>query len=126
MCACNDVVITVGCNGFRPCDVVPDVVLSMSSGELPYFSCKLSADEYKDAETGKNHTCFPARGVAAMYSSSIILCVSSDLPSTLGKISSVMTSLSFAVGNKSKKAPASSMELEDLVSDFYMERTFQD
>lgn len=126
MCACNDVVVTVGCNGFRGCDIVPDVVLAMCSSELPYFSCCLSSDEYTDAETRKKHSCFPSRGVAGLYSASLVLCVSADLPSTLGKISSIMKSLTFAVGNKSKKMPAASMELEDLVSDFYRERSFQD
>lgn len=126
MCACNDVVITVGCDGFRQGDVVPDVVLSLGVRELPYFSCRLSADEYTDPETGKSFKCFPTRGVAAIHSSSLILCVSSDVLPTLGKLSSVMPSVGFAIGNVSKKAPAKSLELEDLVSDFYLERSFQD
>ena len=126
MCACNDVVVTVGCDGFRKNDVIADIVLSMGSRELTYFSCKLSADEYTDCETGKVYKCFPTMGVAAIYSSTLILCVSSDVAPTLGKISTIMPSLSFATRNVSKKEPAKSLELENLMSDFYLEGSFQE
>lgn len=126
MCACNDVVITVGCDGFRETDVVPDIVLSMSGRELSYFSCKLSADEYVDEQTGKVFKCFPTRGVAAIHSSTLVLCVSSEIGPTLGKLSSVMSSVGFAIGEASKKAPSDSLQLEDLMSEFYLQRSFHD
>ena len=126
MCACNDVVVTIGCDGFRAGDVLPDIVSSLSHRDLPYFSCRLSADEYTDNETGKTYKCFPTRSTAAIHSSTLVLCVSSDLAPTLGKLTSLMSAIAFAIGNASKKAPAKSLELEDLVADFHMERSFQD
>ena len=126
MCACNDVVITIGCDGFRQGDIIPDIVTAMCSHELPYFACRLSADEYVDAESKGLRKCFPTRSTAAIYSSSLVMCVSSDLHSSLGKISSLMDSIAFVVRNSSRKAPASSVSLDELVADFYMQRSFQD
>lgn len=126
MCACNDVVVAIGCDGFRKGDVVPDIITSVSHKDLPYFSYKLSSEEYIDAETGNTHKCFPSRSVAALYGSALILSVPGELPSSLGKINSLMSGISFAVGNSSDKQPSKPMELGDLVADFYMERSFQD
>ena len=126
MCSCNDVVIAIGCDGFRKGDVIPDIITSISHKELPYFSYKLCSEEYVDAENGTFNKCFPSRSAAAMYGSSVVMSVPAELPSSLGKINSLMTAISFAVGNSSDKQPSKSMELSDLVADFYMERTFHD
>lgn len=126
MSACNDIVVAVGCDGFRAGDVVPDIIASVSHKDLPYFSYRLCADEYTDAETGAKGKCFPSRSVAAIYGSALILSVPAELPSSLGKINSLMSAIGFAVGNSSNKQPSKSMELGDLVADFYMERSFQD
>ena len=126
MCACNDVLISIGCNGFREGDVIPDIITCLAQRDLPYFSYRLSADEYVDAETGKEHKCFPSRSVAAIYGSTVILSVPAELASALGKLNSLMPALEFAVRNAADKRPAKSMELADLVSDFYSERSFQD
>ena len=126
MCTCNDVVVTVGCDGFRSGDVLPEIVTALSTRELSYFSAKLSADEYIDAETGLSHKCFPSRSTAVMCSSAVILTVSSDLKPSLGKLNSLLGALGYAVGNSTNKAPAKSLELEDLIADYYVERSFQD
>lgn len=126
MCACNDVVVTVGCEGFREGDVMPDIVNSLCRKDLPYFVCKLSADEYTDADTGIRHKCYPSRATAAMYLGSVVLNVSSDLPSSLGKLNELMPSLGFAVRNAGVRAPANSLKLEDLVSGYCSETMFQD
>lgn len=126
MCACNDVVISIGCDGFRDGDVIPDIVSCIAHKDLPYFSYRLSADEYVDAESGKTHKCFPSRSVAAICGSTVVLTVPAELSSSLGKLNSLMPAIEFAVRNSSDKRPAKSMELGDLVADFYAERSFQD
>ena len=126
MCSCNDLVITVGCDGFRKGDVIPDIVAEIGGGDLPYFSCRLSSEEYTDAETGKNYRCFPSRGVAAMYSGTLILVVSSDLSPSLGKLHSLMPALSFAIGNGRGRAPSKPTELENITADFYSGRSFRE
>ena len=37
-----------------------------------------------------------------------------------------MSAISYAIRTSADKVPAKSIELEDLVADFYMERSFQD
>ncbi len=120
MCACNDVVVTVGCDGFRKGDVIPEIVASVSEKDLPYFSHKLSSEEYVDAETSKTHRCFPSRSTAAMCGMAIIVTVPSELPSSLGKLNTLLPAISYVVGNSSGRAPAKSLELDDLMADFYM------
>lgn len=126
MCACNDVVVAVGCDGFRKGDALPDIVLALSDRDLPYFSHKLASEEYAEAETGKLHRCFPSRSVAAMCGAAIMLTVPADLAPSLGKLNSLLPAISYVVRNSSGRVPAKSLELEDLVTDFYMERSFQD
>jgi len=126
MCACNDVVVAIGCDGFRTGDVIPDIISSISHKDLPYFSCKLSSEEYNDAQTGISHKCFPSRSIAAIYGETLVMSVPSELSSSLGKINSLMSAISYAIRTSADKVPAKSIELEDLVADFYMERSFQD
>ena len=126
MCACNDVVVTIGCDGFRQSDVLPEIILSVCGRELHNFSAKLSADEYVDAETGKKHKCFPSRSVAAMCGRTVVLSVPADLTPSLGKINSLLPSVGYAIGNSSGSSPARSLELEDLMTDFYARTGFHD
>lgn len=126
MCACNDVVVTVGCDGFRKGDVLPEIVLALSDRDLPYFSHKLSSEEYTDYETGKLHRCFPSRSTAVMSGGAIVMTVPSDLTSSLGKLGSLLSSIGYVVGNSTGNAPAKSLELENLMTEFYAERSFQD
>lgn len=126
MCSCNDVVVVIGCDGFRAGDVIPDIIASVSHKDLPYFSYKLSAEEYVDAETGVSHKCFPSRSTAAMLGSTLLLSVAADISPSLGKLNSLMSAIGFAIRACADKVPAKSIELEDLMTDFYMERSFQD
>ncbi len=126
MCACNDVVVAIGCDGFREGDVIPDIIDSVGNKALPYFSHKLSSEEYEDAETGKKHKCFPSRSSAVMCGPTVLLSVPSELASSLGKLNSLVSAISYAIGNLTNKSPAKSLELEDLMTDFYSQRSFQD
>ena len=126
MCACNDVVITVGCDGFRKGDILPEIVLALADRDLPYFSHRLSSEEYTDAETGKTHKCFPSRSTAVMCNGAVVMTVPSELQTSFGKLNSLLNSVSYVVGNSTNKAPAKSLELEELMGDFYMERSFRE
>lgn len=126
MCACNDVVITIGCDGFRKGDVIPDIISTLGAKELPYFSCRLSAEEYIDAESGKVYACFPSRSTAVLYKETLLVSVTSDPVSSLGKLNSLMSAIGFAIKNGHGCEPSPSFEIEDLVVDFYSGRSFQD
>ena len=126
MCACNYVVVVIGCDGFRKADIIPDRITAISRRDLPYFSCRLSSEEYVDAESGISHKCFPSRSVAAVYGETLVMSVPADLSPSLGKINGLMSAISFAVRTGKDKAPARYVELEDLAADFCMEHSFQD
>lgn len=116
MCICNDVVVTVGCEGFRREDVLPDIVSSLCQRDLSYFASKLSCEEYVDAEKGYVCKCFPSRATAAMYGSTVVLNASSDLPEALGKLTLLMPSIDFAVGNSAGKKPSRQGDFENMLS----------
>lgn len=126
MCSCNDVVVTIGCDGFRTGDVIPDIITAVCKRELRYFSGKLSQEEYVDAETGKTHKCFPSRSTAAMRGHTVVLSVPADLAPSLGKLNALMPAIGYAVGNSAGRAPAKSLELEDVMSDFYARTGFHE
>lgn len=126
MCACNDVVVNIGCDGFRKGDVIPDIINSVSDRDLPYFSYKLSSEEYIDAETGKKHRCFPSRSVATICGKTVVLSVPAELPSSLGKLNSLLSAIGFAISNDGEKAPSGRLDFENLMDDFYVGRNFQD
>lgn len=116
MCVCNDVVVTVGCEGFRREDVLPDIVSSLCQRDLAYFASKLSGEEYIDAERGHPCKCFPSRATAAMYGSAVVLNVSADLPEALGKLTQLMSAIDFAVGNCAGKKPSRQGDFEKMLS----------
>ena len=126
MCMCNDVVVTVGCDGFRREDVLPDIVSSLCQRDLAYFASKLSSEEYVDAERKQLCRCFPSRATAAMYGTSVVINVSSDLPEALGKLTSLMFAIDFAVGNSAGKKPSKQGDFENMLSQVYSEAVFHD
>ncbi len=126
MCACNDVVVTIGCDGFREGDVVPEIIDTISSRSLSYFSCLLSGECYVDADTGKSHKCFPSRSNAVLTGSTILLSVPAELHSSLGKLSCLMSAISHAVSGRGENVCTSSLDLADLIADFYVEHSFHD
>ena len=126
MCACNDVVLTVGCEGFRQGDVIPDITSSLCQKDLPFFTCRLCGEDYTDASSGKTAKCFPSRAVAVIHRNSILMNLSTDLASALGKINSLMPSINFAVSSSGSKAPCNSGEFEKLMTEYYTGSSFQE
>ncbi len=125
MCACNDVVVTVGCDGFREGDVIPDITSSLCQKDLPFFTHKLCGEEYTDASTGKMCKCFPSRAVAVICRNAILMNLSTDLTSALGKINSLLPSINFAVSSGGTKAPQSGGGFENLMAEYYTGGSFQ-
>ena len=61
-----------------------------------------------------------------MYGRTIVLSVPSDLAPSLGKLNSLLPSIGYAVGNSCGKSLAKSLELEELMADFYSGSGFHD
>ena len=126
MSMCNDVVIVVGCEGFRREDVMPEIVTSLCQRDLVYFASRLSDEEYIDSERGHTCKCFPSRASAGMYGSTVILNICSELPEALGKLTSLIHAIDFAVGNAAGKKPAKQDDFEKMFSHAYGAAGFHD
>ncbi len=126
LCSCNDVVMTIGCEGFRQCDVLPDLLCEISDRTVTPFVNTLCGGEYVDAVTKKTIRCFPSRATAVMYGKSLVLNLPSDVTTALGRLSVIMNSLGFVVDSAGNKRPFQSTNLGELVADYYCTSSFQD
>ncbi len=125
MCACNDVVITVGCDGFRAGDVVPDITSSLCERDMPAFAHRLCNEDYTEYPSGNACKGFPSRATAVMFRGCTILNLSSDLPSALGKVSSLLKSLNFVVTSGGTKVPLHGTDTGELVAEYHSGKSFQ-
>ncbi len=126
LCECNDIVVTVGCEGFRECDVIPDIVREISHRPVPHFSSALCEDKYIDAPQNSVVRCFPSRAVAGMYGSCLIINLPSDVRTALGRLSPLMGAIGFIIGSSTNKRAFQSTNLGDLTADYYCQNSFQE
>ncbi len=119
LCLCNDVVVTIGCEGFRSSDVLPDVILEISDRTVTPFVNGLCGEEYVDATLRKTVKCFPSRATAVMYENCLVLNLPSDVTTALGRLAALMSSVGFIVASSGKKRPFQSVNLGELTADFY-------
>lgn len=128
MCACSDVVITIGCEGFRETDVIPDVTSSLCDREASFFTYWLSAgdtDVRPDCSFRPDEPDFlyPSRAVAAFCRGALILNLPSDSPIALKRLTAILPSVNFAV-NKNGKSAGESAAIENLILNYYSEKSF--
>ena len=125
LCACNEVVITVGCEGFRQGDVMPDVIESLSNKTLPFFTLRLSGDECGALDGGAVKRCSASRACAVYCEGALVMNLPSDSSVALGKLNYLINSIRSAVSDMGKKAVFKSLDPEYLLSDFYSTGGFQ-
>lgn len=126
LCACNELVITVGCEGFREGDVMPDIAESISNKTLPFFTLRLSGDEYRSGEGGAIKKCNASRACAVYCAGAIVINLPADSIVALGKLDYLMNSIRSAVSDMGKKAVFKSLDPEYLLADFYSNSSFQE
>lgn len=126
LCGCNDVVVTIGCDGFRACDVIPDVTLEIAHRTIPHFTDALCNDNYPDTDGLKRIRCFPSRAVAVTYNNCPVINLPSDTRTALGRLSPLMPDIGFIVASASNKRPYQSLNVAQLTADFYCNSNFQD
>ena len=126
LCDCNDVVLTVGCEGFRECDVMPETVLKIAHRTIPHFTDALCGDTYPDAEGIRRIRCFPSRAVAVMYKSCLVINLPSDTRTALGRLAPLMGDIAFVTASSSNKRAFQSTNLGELTADFYCRSSFQE
>jgi len=126
LCKCNDVVVTVGCEGFRGSDVIPDVVQEMASRTVPHITTALCSEEYIGSDGVNRVSCFPSRAVSVMYGECLILNLPSDVKTALGRLTPIMGKIGYIVGSASNKCPFQSTNLGELTAEFYCQSSFQE
>lgn len=126
LCACNDVVVTIGCEGFRECDVLPDLLCEISHRTVTPFVNALCGNEYVDATTKRTVKCFPSRATAIMYESCLVLNLPSDVATAVGRLSALMNSVGFIVSSTGEKRPFQTSNLGELTANYYCKSSFQD
>ncbi len=126
MCACNDVVVTIGCEGFRNGDVIPDITESLSTKSLAYFGLRLSGEEYTDIVGNVVKKCFPSRATAAFCAGAVIVNLPSDSAVAVGKLAPLMEAIGFAMENSGKKADKNTLDFDNLMSEYYCQSGFQE
>ena len=117
LCLCNDVVVTVGCEGFRPCDVSPDITEKLGERSLTHISEILNRDSYPDSGD-RLVRCFPSRAVSVMYDKCVIINLPSDTKTALGRMKGVINHVSYIVNSMGEKRTGESSNLADLTWDY--------
>lgn len=124
LCVCCDVVLTVGCEGFRKCDVMPDITEDIGHRTVAHLAGTLCGDSYK-GQNGKTIKCFPSRAVAVMYEGCLLLNLPSDVKTAMGRISAIMGEIGYIVGTSGTKRAFQPVELAELTANYYYGENFQ-
>ena len=126
LCSCNDIVITVGCEGFRSCDIIPDVIREISARTIPHFTDALCTDGYPDISGLKKIKCFPSRAIAVMCENCLVINLPSDTRTALGRLNPLMSDIAYVTSLSGNKRAFQTVNLGELTADFYCNGSFQD
>lgn len=129
LCITNDLVITVGCEGFASGDVIPDVTEAVCPKRAVYFSNVLCGSlklrenaqpgEYPDADIdGGKDVCAaeveipPSRAYAGICEATLVLNFSNDVYTAVRLMKALIPAIGFTVYNISGRSAASVIEFE--------------
>lgn len=115
MCSVSDLVITVGCEGFRPCDVIPDITRAISDRDAGFFTGVLGGGLERDANT----QIFPSRAFAGFCSGALIINLPCDAEVSSKRLSALLPSIRYAVSHSKGKTAVKSSSAEELISEFF-------
>lgn len=122
LCITNDLVITVGCEGFASGDVIPDITEVVCPKKAVYFSnvlCgSLKVPESAEQEGDMDVECTepvvisPSRAYAGICDGALILNFSNDVYTAVRLIKALIPAIGFTVYNISGKSAASVIQFE--------------
>ena len=124
LCECCDLVITIGCEGFRDVDVMPGITNSVSDSDASFFALRLCSE--KSAKSGLSGTPIdlgiPSRATAAFCSGALIMNLPSDPDDAEKRLESLIPSVGFALNCASGKSPSDALRLEKLLLNYYSDK----
>ncbi len=119
MCSVCDLVITVGCEGFRPCDIMPDITRAIADKDASFFTGVLDAGEVNDVKSGQSQQVFPSRAFAGFCSGALIMNLSCDVQASAKKLSALLPSVRYAISHSKGKTAVKSKSAEELIAEFF-------
>lgn len=114
MCSLCDLVITVGCEGFRPCDVIPDITRAVSDRDADFFSGILGGN-LENTDNGN----FPSRAFAGFCSGALIMNLPCDVITARKRLSSLLPSVRYAVAHSKGRDVLKTGTYEDVAREFF-------
>lgn len=122
LCITNDLVITVGCEGFASGDVIPDITEAICPKKAGYFSNVLCGSlgvmemavqaEGAEEEREESVEIPPSRAYAGICDGALILNFSNDVYTAVRLMKALIPAIGFTVYNISGKSAASVIEFE--------------
>ena len=124
----NDVVITIGCEGYRSCDVIPELTESVCCRSAPFFTCCLSAGALRTDKSEReacadgDFTAFSSRAFAGFCGSCLIMNFSDDAIIASKRLKALLPSVNFAVGKASGNNKGAVKQSLDSLVDCFLHR----
>ena len=119
LCRTCDAVFTVGCDGFSPDDIIPDITIKLCESEAVFFTRQLCGvsdiGNYDKVHKGKMEKKMfsPSRSRAGILCNALVMNIRND-EDFIGKtISSMISPLSFAVEGLSGKSAESAKRINE-------------
>jgi|GEM_PF-2882943 Molybdopterin biosynthesis enzymes len=142
LCLYNNLAVTLGCDGFSPKDVMPDITKSICDREAPFFALHLcgAANIHNYAYNSGNtsrllserqpHSSYPSRSTAGICGNCLVLNLSNDEETAKNRLSAILPMLNFAlVGICGRSADGSVSIEKNLISSqpelFHQQNTAQ-
>lgn len=104
MSAVSALVITIGCEGFRPCDAIPDITNALAEKDAQFFSHWLCAgDTGSHNETADKSQfpdsdyIFPSRATAVFCSGALVINMPDDVQNARARLCALLPSINFAI-----------------------------
>jgi len=119
MCSVCDLVITVGCEGFRPCDVIPDITRAIVDKDANFFTGVLNAGQVDSVKNEQETRVFPSRAFAGFCSGALIINLSCDAEISTKRLSALLPSVRYAVSHSKGKTAVKSKSAEELITQFF-------
>ncbi len=122
MCAINQLVVTVGGEGWKSSDIMPDITDEVCTRSADFFAIKLSCAESSQAFCGTGAKKFPleeyagsSRATAGFCGQSLVINLPDDAVLARKRLMSVLPAVSFAVSSFSGTEPQNA---EDILAFF--------
>lgn len=129
MSQCCDLVITVGSDGFKETDVVPEITSSLSDRQAPFFAYWLSAGDTNQKGTGRaSHLIdedfvFPSRATAVFCNKALVINMPSDPAVARKRLCALLPSIAYALNTNVGAESNQLLEVEKIVSDYFRDKS---